>query len=57
MAESSPNGLENPVGKGEVAHYEDLYCRHIKTRAFLGKGLQHFSFFHNVFKGLLCKGL
>ena len=41
--------LENTVGKGEIAHYEqfllflqcfskDLYCRHIKTRACLGMG-------------------
>ena len=38
---------ENTVGKGEIAHYEiapfptvfsnDLNCRHIKTRAYLGK--------------------
>ena len=36
--------VENTVGKGEIAHYEqfspfpsvfskDLYCRHVKTRA------------------------
>ena len=41
--------VENTVGKGEIAHYEqfspfptvfskDLYCRHVKTRACLGKG-------------------
>ena len=41
--------VENAVGKGEIAHYEqfllfpqcflkDVYCRHIKTRACLGKG-------------------
>ena len=40
--------LENTVGKGEIARYEqfllfplfskDLYCRHVKTRACLGKG-------------------
>ena len=40
--------VENTVGKGEIALYEqfllfpvfskDLYCRHIKTRACLGKG-------------------
>ena len=39
--------VENTVGKGEIAHYEqfllflqcfqDLYCRHLKTRACLGK--------------------
>ena len=38
----------NTVGKGEIAHYKqfllfpvfskDLYCRHVKTRACLGKG-------------------
>ena len=39
--------VENTVGKGEIAHYEQflhfsqcfLKCRHIKTRACLGKGL------------------
>ena len=41
--------LENSVGKGEIARDEqfllfrtvfsnDLYCRHVKTRACLGKG-------------------
>ena len=41
--------VENIVGKGEIAHYEqfllfssmfseDFYCRHIKIRACLGKG-------------------
>ena len=41
--------VENTVGKGEIACYKqflllpqfflkDLYCRHIKTRACLGKG-------------------
>ena len=40
--------VENTVGKGEIARYEqfllfsqcflDLYCRHVKTRACLGKG-------------------
>ena len=40
--------VENAVGKGEIARYEqfllvpvfskDLYCRHMKTRACLGKG-------------------
>ena len=41
-------GIENTMGKGEIAHYEqfflfpqlfskDLYCRHVKTRSCLGK--------------------
>ena len=40
--------VENTVGKGEIARYEqfllfpqcfqDLYCRHVKTRSCLGKG-------------------
>ena len=40
--------IKNTVGKGEIARYEqfllfpvfskDLYCRHIKIRACLGKG-------------------
>ena len=40
--------VENTMGKGQIAHYEqflffpvfsnDLYCRHVKTRACLGKG-------------------
>ena len=48
MAKSSPKGVENTVGKGEIARYEqfpfpavlseDLYCRHVKTRACLGMG-------------------
>ena len=33
---------ENTVGKGVIACYavfsKDLYCRHMKTRACLGKG-------------------
>ena len=44
-----PKWIENTVGKGEIAHYEqsllfpavfskDLYSRHVKTRACLGKG-------------------
>ena len=47
MAECYPKRLENTVGKGEIACYEqfllspvfskDLYCRHLKTRACLGK--------------------
>ena len=42
--------VKKTVGKGENACYEqfflfpvfpkDLYCRHIKTRACLGKGLE-----------------
>ena len=49
MAEIAPKWLENTVGKGEIACYEqfllfpvfskDLYCRQVKTRACLGKGL------------------
>ena len=42
-------GVENTVRKEEIAHLEqfllfsmvlskDLYCRHMKTRACLGKG-------------------
>ena len=38
--------VENTVANGEIAHYEqfptvfskDLYCRHVKNRACLGKG-------------------
>ena len=40
--------VENTVGKGEIARYKqflvfpvfskDLYCKHVKTRACLGKG-------------------
>ena len=38
--------IENTMGKGEIARYEqfllypqgDFYCRHVKTRACLGKG-------------------
>ena len=40
--------VENGVGKGEIAHYEqfflfpqfskDFYCRHVKTRTCLGMG-------------------
>ena len=48
--EKFSKSVENPVGKGEIASYKqfllfpivfskDLYCRHIKTRACLGKGL------------------
>ena len=42
------NWVENTVGKGETAHYEQFllfsqcfqktYCRHVKTRTCLGKG-------------------
>ena len=42
------NWVENTVGKGEIAHdkqfllflvfSEDLYCRHVKSMACLGKG-------------------
>ena len=55
--------VENTVGKGEIARYEqfllfpvflkDLYCRHVKTRACLGKGcyielvIHSFKKFHN----------
>ena len=48
MEESTLKRVEKIVGKGELADYEqfllfpvfskDLYCRHIKTRACLGKG-------------------
>ena len=47
MSESSPKGKKT-VEKGEIARYEqfllfpwcfqDLYSRHMKTRACLGKG-------------------
>ena len=40
--------VENTVGKGEIARYKQfllfpvfskyLHCRHVKTRAYLGKG-------------------
>ena len=48
MAESSSKLVENIVGKGEIARYEqfllfpqfskDLHCRLVKTRPCLGKG-------------------
>ena len=48
MAESSPKPVGNTVGKGEIVCLEkfllfpvfskDLYCRHVKTRACLGRG-------------------
>ena len=48
-AESSPKKPKNSVGKGEIAHYQqfllslqcfskEFYCRHVKTRACVGKG-------------------
>ena len=47
MEGSCPKRVENTVGKGEIAHHEqfllfpvfskDFYCRHVKTRACLGK--------------------
>ena len=45
MAESSQKKkVENTVGKGEFSSFptmfsKGLYCRHVKTRASLGKGL------------------
>ena len=53
MAHTSPKGLKTLLGKGEIARYEQfllpplppppsvlkrLNCRHIKTRAYKGKG-------------------
>ena len=49
MAKSSPKRAENTVGKGEIACLQaissfptmfskHLYFRHVKTRAWLGKG-------------------
>ena len=50
--------VENTVGKGEIAHDEqfllfpvfskDLYCRHVKTRACLGKGQPFYLFLCNT---------
>ena len=47
--------VENTVGKGEIARYEqfllfpvfskDLYCKHVKTRACLGKDQRLADFF------------
>ena len=44
-----PEQVESTMGKGEIARYkqfllfpqcfQSLYCRHVKTRACLGKGL------------------
>ena len=41
--------VENTVGKGEIARYEqyllfpskDLYSRHVKNQGLFGKGLSH----------------
>ena len=46
--EKRVNRVENIVDRGENApiptvFLKDLYCRHIKTRAYLGKGLSHFN--------------
>ena len=43
MAENPPKRVENTVGKGEIAPFpavfsKDLYYKHVKTRACLGKG-------------------
>ena len=45
MAENSPKRVENTLGKGDTAispfplvFSNDLYCRHVQTRACLGKG-------------------
>ena len=47
------SGVENTVRKGEIAHDEHFplfpkcfqrACRHVKTRACLGKGSSHTSF-------------
>ena len=54
IEENSPILVENTVVKGEIARYEqfllfpqcfskDLYCRLVKTRACLGKGLNAFT--------------
>ena len=51
MAESSSYGLENTVGKGGIAlneessHFptmfsKELYCRHVKSRAYMGKSYE-----------------
>ena len=50
-------GVENMVGKGEIARYEqfllfpqcfqkDLSRRHVKTRACSGKGYTRLKFYH-----------
>ena len=41
--------VENNVGKGEIAPFptvfsEDLYCRHVKTRACSGKSLTFYEY-------------
>ena len=46
MKESSSKGVENTVGKEEIAHYKQFLlfpvfskdCRHVKNTACLGKG-------------------
>ena len=47
-------GVENAVGKGEngnspfpTVFSKDLYCRHVKTRACLGKGQNQFCLSNN----------
>ena len=50
MEQSSQKWIENTVGEGEIAHYEqflllsqcfqNFYCKHVKTRACLGEGLR-----------------
>ena len=53
IAVSSPERVENTVGKGEIARYEQfllfpqsfqkkLYSRHVKTKTCSGKGYQIF---------------
>ena len=52
--------VENTVGKGEIAHYEqlllfpvfseDLNCRHINTRACLGKDYMMACLMQNITK-------
>ena len=46
--EKRVNMVGNIVDRGEnspipTVFSKDLYCRHIKTRAYLGKGLSHFN--------------
>ena len=65
MAENFYKQVENTVGKGEIcllraippfptAFSKNLYCRHVKTWACLGKGInrQHFEF--GSLMGLIC---
>ena len=42
MAESSLNRLENTVGKGEIAHYEQLVMQTCKNQGLFGTGLKGF---------------